>query len=252
MTGRVAGKVAIVTGGASGIGRATAERFASEGAIVVVADVDEAGGRATVSTAQAEGGDAHFIRTDMTDPSQVQRLVDETVSLFGRLDVLHNNAFWAALNSPVVDTSDADWIRTIDTSLRGVFHGCRAAIPAMIASGGGAIVNMSSVAGTNTSPRTAAYAAAKGGVISLTRAIALDYGRQGIRANAVAPGTIDTPAVAHILADPVRRDYLTGRILVGRIGHPRDIAAAVLYLASDEASFVTGQVLVVDGGRTIS
>jgi NAD(P)-dependent dehydrogenase (short-subunit alcohol dehydrogenase family) len=172
--------------------------------------------------------------------------------LHSRLDVLVNNAFWAVLNKPVDETSDEEWDKTVNVTLRGAFYGCRAAIPAMIASGGGSIVNLSSVAGVSTSPRFAAYSAAKGGILSLTRSVAFDYGPKGIRANTVAPGTIETEAIASVLADPNRRAYLTSKILLGRLGQPDDIAKAILFLACDDSSFMTGQTMVVDGGRTIS
>jgi len=252
MTERMRGKVAIVTGGASGIGRATAVLFAREGAAVVVADIDEAAGQQTVELVKAVGAEGMFVRTDVSRSEDVNRLVSATVDRHGRLDNLVNNAFWGVLNQPVTETSDEDWTRTVDVTLRGTFNGCRAAIPAMVASGGGSIVNLSSVAGVKSSPRFAAYSAAKGGVGALTRSVALDYGGQGIRVNAVAPGTIETPAITSILSDPVRREYLESKILLGRLGQPDDIARAILFLASDESSFMTGQIMVVDGGRCIS
>jgi NAD(P)-dependent dehydrogenase (short-subunit alcohol dehydrogenase family) len=167
--------------------------------------------------------------------------------------VLHNNAYWAPLYRPVTETSNEEWERTIAVTLTSVFYGCKHAIPAMIAQGGGVIVNTASVAGFMVgSPQFAAYMAAKGGVVQLTRSIAIDYGRHGIRANAVCPGFIETPATAPLMSDPERVAFLTSKLLVGRPGQPADIAAAVLYLASDEASFMTGQTMVVDGGRSIS
>lgn len=253
MTDRMKDKVAIITGAASGIGRAAAIRFAREGAAgVVVADIDEANGRETVRLIELAGSAATFIRTDVSSSADVDRLVQSTVQRYGKLNVLVNNAFWTVFNKPITETSDADWARTIDVTLRGAFNGCRAAIPAMIASGGGAIVNLSSVAATKSSPSVSAYAAAKGGIGGLTRSVALDYGSQKIRANAVAPGTIETPAIAAILGDPARREYYASKILLGRIGQPEDIANAILFLASDESSFMTGQIMVVDGGRTIT
>jgi len=252
VAGRMQGKVAIITGAASGIGRATAVLLAREGAAVVVADIDEAAGVQTVELAAEAGGAAMFVRTDVSRSDDVNRLVATALDRHGRLDTLVNNAFWAVLDRPVTETTDEDWTRTIDVTLRGAFNGCRAAIPALVASGGGSIVNLSSVAGTKSSPRFAAYSAAKGGVGALTRSVAFDYGSQGIRVNAVAPGTIETPAIASILSDPARREYLASKILLGRIGKPDDIARAILFLASDESSFMTGQIMVVDGGRSIS
>jgi len=250
---RFAGRAVIVTGAGSGIGRATAIAFAAEGASVVVADIDEAGAAATVDVIGAGGGASAVSVVDVADEASVVAMVQSCVGQFGRLDVLHNNAYWAPLYRPVVDTTAEEWHRTIDVTLGGVFFGCKHAIPAMIAGGGGAIVNTASVAGFMVgSPQFAAYMAAKGGVVQLTRSVAMDYGRDGIRCNAVCPGFIETPATAPLMSDPERVEFLLSKLLVGRPGQPDDIAAAVLYLASDESSFMTGQTLVVDGGRSIS
>ena len=250
---RFAGRAVIVTGAGSGIGRATAIAFAAEGASVVVADIYEAGAAATVDVIGAGGGASAVSVVDVADEASVVAMVQSCVGQFGRLDVLHNNAYWAPLYRPVVDTTAEEWHRTIDVTLGGVFFGCKHAIPAMIAGGGGAIVNTASVAGFMVgSPQFAAYMAAKGGVVQLTRSVAMDYGRDGIRCNAVCPGFIETPATAPLMSDPERVEFLLSKLLVGRPGQPDDIAAAVLYLASDESSFMTGQTLVVDGGRSIS
>jgi NAD(P)-dependent dehydrogenase (short-subunit alcohol dehydrogenase family) len=252
VTGRVRGKVAIVTGASSGIGRETARLLGEEGASVVVADIDEPGGLETVREIEADGAQAVFAPTDVSKPSDVAAMVAIATERFGRLDVLCNNAYWAPLNRPLVDTTDEEWDRTLAVTLTGVFLGCRAAIPVMVRGGGGVIVNTASTSGLTASPQFAAYMAAKGGVVQLTRSVAFDYGPQGIRCTAVCPGLIDTPATAPVLADPERRAWLESKLLVGRIGVPRDIAQAVLFLASDESSFMTGQMLVVDGGRMIS
>jgi len=249
---RFEGKVAAVTGAASGIGRETARRFGLEGAAVVVADVDTDGGRATVELMRAEGSAASFVATDVAEPADVEAMVVAAVSTYGRLDVLHNNAYWAPLNRPAVETTLGEWERTIAVTLTGVFLGCKYAIPVMASGGGGAIVNTSSTAALVASPQFAAYMAAKGGVTSLARSVAFDYGPAGIRCNAVCPGLIETPATAAVLADDERRDWLTAKLLVGRVGQPHDIAAAVLFLASSESSFMTGQTMVVDGGRMIA
>ncbi|TDD81339.1 SDR family oxidoreductase [Actinomadura darangshiensis] len=242
----------IVTGAASGIGRETAVRFAREGALVTVADIDEAGARQTVDAITADGGTARAHRTDVSDPDSVEAMVDGAAEAYGGPHVLHNNAYWAPLGRAIADTSQADWDRTIATTLTSVFLGCKFAVPRMLAGGGGAIVNTASTAGLAASPSFGAYMAAKGGVISLTRSVAFDYGRQGIRCNAVAPGLTRTPATDPVFRDRDRLGFLTGKLLVGRAGEPADIAEAVLYLAGDESGFMTGQTLVVDGGRLIA
>jgi NAD(P)-dependent dehydrogenase (short-subunit alcohol dehydrogenase family) len=174
------------------------------------------------------------------------------VSRFGSVDVLHNNAYWAPLYRPIADTTQEEWEKTIAVTLGGVFLGCKFAIPVMARQGGGVIVNTGSTAGVVGSPKFGAYMAAKGGVLSLTRSVAFDYAEVGIRCNAVCPGLIETPATGPVLADEERKRWLLQRILVGRVGQPVDIAATVLFLASEESSFMTGQCLCVDGGRTIA
>ncbi len=250
--GRFAGKVVIVTGSGSGIGQETAWAFAREGANVVVADIDTEAAERTVERIAHAGRMATACRVDVSLDESVRQMVDLAVSTYGKLDVLHNNAYWAPLNRSVTETSLPEWDRTIAVTLSGVFLGCKHAIPVMIEGGGGAIVNTASVSALAASPRFGAYIAAKGGVVALTRSVAFDYGSRGIRCNAVAPGLIETPATEPVLADPERRAWLTSKLLVGRVGQPSDIANAVLYLASDESSFLTGHTLVVDGGRLIS
>jgi len=250
---RFDGKVAIVTGAASGIGRATALAFAGEGATVVVADIDESGAEATVREIEASSGTGLAVTVDVADDTAVSSMVATTLARFGRIDVLHNNAYWAPLYRPLAATSLEEWDRTIAVTLTSVFLCCRHVIPAMVRQGSGAIVNTASVAGfLRASPQFAAYSAAKGGVVQLTRSVAMDYGRDGIRCNAVCPGFVETPATAPLMSDPERVRFLTENLLVGRPGQPLDIAAAVLYLASDDAAYVTGQTLVIDGGRSIS
>jgi NAD(P)-dependent dehydrogenase (short-subunit alcohol dehydrogenase family) len=252
VTGRVDGKAAIVTGAASGIGRATALRLAQEGATVVIGDVDEDGARETERLIVAAGGRALAVTCDVSSERDVAELVDRTVEFAGRLDILHNNAYWAPQNRPAVDTTVDEWNRALAVSLTSVFLGCKYAIPVMAGAGGGSIVNTASTAALTALPRFAAYTAAKGGIVALTRSVALDYGSQGIRCNAVCPGLVQTPATTALLADPERRRRYEQKQLLGRFGDPTDIAAAVVYLASDDAAYVTGQTLVVDGGRLVA
>lgn len=242
----------VVTGAASGIGRATSVLLAAEGAAVVVADVNEAGAGVTARSIVEQGGQSLAVRCDVTVANDVAALVTAATTRFGRLDVLHNNAYWAPQNRPVVDTDEDEWDRALATSLKSVYLGCKYAIPAMLEGGGGTIVNTASTAGLIALPRFAAYTAAKGGVVALTRSVALDYGPQGIRCNAVCPGLVETPATAGLLADEDRREVFARKQLLGRFGQPTDIAAAVLFLASDESAYMTGQTLVVDGGRLVS
>jgi len=248
---RFDGRAVIVTGAASGIGRETALRFAGEGARVVVADIDADGAAATVSAIEAAGGEGRTSITDVADSAAVEAMVADAVAVYGRLDVLHNNAYWAPLNTTITDTTEEQWSRTINVTLTSVYLCCKFAIPQMIARGGGAIVNTASTAALVASPAFAAYMAAKAGVLGLTRSVAFDYGKQRIRCNAVCPGLIHTPATDAVFADPERVAWLTSKIVLGRTGEPIDIANAVLYLASDESAFMTGQTLVVDGGRLI-
>jgi len=249
--GRFVGRTAIVTGSASGIGRQTAAQFAAEGAHVVVADIDADGASGTVAQIEEAGGVARVSITDVADPSAVEEVVERTVADWGRIDILHNNAYWAPLYTSVPDTTIEQWDRTIAVTLTGVFLGCKYAIPHMIEAGGGVIVNTASTAAIVASPTFGAYSAAKSGVLGLTRSIAYDFGPKNIRCNAVLPGLIRTAATAPVLSNEERSEWLRSKIVVGRIGEPSDIAHAVLYLASDESSFMTGQTLVIDGGRQI-
>lgn len=248
--GRLEGKVAIVTGAASGIGRATVLLFAREGARVAAADIDEAGGAETVRLAQANGGEAFFQRTDVSRADDALAVVQATVLRWGRLDILHNNAYWAPTGRNVLTTSEDEWDRTQNVTLKSMYLLSRAAIPELLASGAGAIVNTASVSGMIGSRNFSAYAAAKGGVIALTKSMAKDFGKQGIRVNCIAPGPIDTPAIAGLKKDPAWLELQMNRLLLDHLGKPEDVAHAALYLASDEASFVTGTTLVVDGGAT--
>jgi NAD(P)-dependent dehydrogenase (short-subunit alcohol dehydrogenase family) len=250
--GRFEGKVAIVTGAAHGIGRASATRFAREGAAVLVADVDDDAGAATAKAITAAGGDAHFLHTDVSDPAQVERMVATTVERWGRLDFAHNNAGIVGAGSLVADMPVEVWQRGIGVMLTGVFLGLKYEIPAILASGGGAIVNTSSGAGIIGFPGMADYVASKHGVIGLTKTAALEYAPQGVRINAVCPGTARTKMVEDwIGGDPAAEAQVRDLHPVGRIAEPDEIAAAVLWLCSDEASFVVGHAMTVDGGYTI-
>jgi NAD(P)-dependent dehydrogenase (short-subunit alcohol dehydrogenase family) len=253
--GRFTGKVAIVTGAGGNIGRATARLLASEGASVTVADLDADAADAVVAEIVAAGGVARTQTTDVTDPDAVGAMVHDTVATFGGLDVLHNNAAAIALNGRDQDvvTMDLDtWRRVLDVNLTGPMLGCRAAIPAMLERGGGAIVNTASAAAFYGSRSLAAYGTSKAGLVALTRSVATAYGDRGIRCNAVAPGVVVDRAAQEALGGPMgdRLRRYTASHLVGRLGYPEEIASAVAYLASDDAAFVTGETLRIDGGMT--
>ena len=246
---RLDGKVAIITGAGSGIGQATAELFAQEGAQVVVADYDEIGGQAVADGISASGGQAIFVPVNVADEAQVARLVDTTVTRFGGIDILFNNAAMLVFGT-VVTTPVEAWRRLLEVNLTGVFLCSRAVIPPMAARGGGAIINMSSSTGAHDgNGNAAAYVASKGGVTLLTRCMAIDHAAEGIRVNAIAPGPTDTPMLRKILS-PAELSAFAATFPAQRLGRPEEIANAALFLASDEASFVTGAVLAVDGGQT--
>jgi NAD(P)-dependent dehydrogenase (short-subunit alcohol dehydrogenase family) len=251
-TGRLAGKVALITGAGSGMGRAAAELFASEGAKIVVTDVVDEAGNATVDAVRAAGGDATYVRADVSKWADCEAMVKHATDTYGALHVLYNNAgIFPADDGGVLDTPESTWDTVMDINLKGVWLGCRAGIPAMIASGGGSIVNVASfVALVGAATAQIAYTSSKGGVLSMTREIAVEYARQGIRANALCPGPIQTPLLEELLSDPARRARRLVHIPMGRLGRAEELAKAALFLASDDASFMTGASLVVDGGIT--
>jgi len=245
---RFEGKVALITGGASGIGKATARRLAGEGAAVAIADVDEAGGRATSGELEQAGGRSVFVPTDVTRAADAEKMVALTVSHFGRLDVLVASAGKGA-GGTVDDTSEEDWDGIVDLDLKGVFLSAKFAIPEMRKSGGGAVVCISSVGGLRGNWGGPAFGAAKGGVINLTRHLAVAHAADNIRANCICPGVIETPLTAGWLSDPEVLESVVARHPIGRLGTPEEVAAAAAFLASDEASFITGAILAVDGGH---
>jgi NAD(P)-dependent dehydrogenase (short-subunit alcohol dehydrogenase family) len=243
------GKVAFVTGAASGIGKATATAFARAGYAVALVDLDTAAGEALTVRLQAEGASAKFFTANTADDKQVRAAVEGTIAAFGRLDAAFNAAGISGEGGKMAaDCTPENWARVLQIDLTGVWYCMRHQIPAMLASGGGAIVNCASTAGVTGAPMFAAYCAAKHGVVGLTKSASLDYARQNIRVNAVAPGMIDTPMNAEL-----PRDLLQGLLdesPTGRLGKPEEIADAVLYLCSDGAGFITGQTLPVDGAWT--
>ncbi len=250
--GRLDGKIAVVTGASSGIGRVSAMRFAAEGARVVVADLAMEGATTTSAAITAAGGSAVAVQADVSVEAQVAAMVATAGDTYGGLDIMFNNAgIFPDDDGGVLDTSPETWQRVMDVNLKGVWLGCRAAIPVMLERGGGSIVNVASfVALVGAATAQIAYTASKGGVLAMTRELAIEYARKGIRANSICPGPIETPLLVELLADPVRRERRLVHVPLGRFGRPEEVADAALFLASDESSFVTGSSLVVDGGIT--
>jgi NAD(P)-dependent dehydrogenase (short-subunit alcohol dehydrogenase family) len=249
MTTGLEGKVGLVTGGTSGIGRETAVRFAQAGVKVVVAGRREAEGEKTVEMVRAAGGDGLFVKAELTKASEVEGVVQKAVEKFGRLDIAFNNAGVEGVWVPIINQSEEDWDRTINTNLKSVWLCLKYEIKQMIRQGGGgAIVNMASISGLVGSAKAAAYSASKHGVIGLTQSAALETARSGIRVNAVCPGAIETSMTERLFGAPKVHQYVLSCHPIGRFGKPEEVAEAVVWMCSDRASFMTGQTLVLDGG----
>lgn len=252
---RLAGKVAFITGGGGGIGTATAERFAEEGAKVVVADIDLAAGEAAAAAARAKaansGGDGLFIACDVTERASVEAALAETIARYGKLDILHNNAGGSTLqDGPVTEAPEQEFWRAITLDLFGTFLCAKLAIPHIIQAGGGSVINMTSNVALMALPGRDCYTAAKGGVASMTRSMAVEYAPHKIRVNAIAPSVTLTPRVKRLLAGNANISKLAASHLLG-LGQPIHIANMAVYLASDESEITTGQILSVDSGVTI-
>jgi NAD(P)-dependent dehydrogenase (short-subunit alcohol dehydrogenase family) len=244
--GRIQGKVAIVTGSGGGIGRAIALRFAREGAKVGVADINLSSAEETAEMIAGAGGSAKAVETDVTDSSSVENMVKTVVETYGRLDILINNA-GVGFEGDVVALTEEDWHKTLEVNLKGVFLGCRHAIPLMVKQGGGSIVNTASTAAFIAGSVSCVYPASKAGVVALSKSTAVTYAPKNIRVNCVCPGHVET-ALSYSLKDPKFREAVLKKYPLGRIGTPEEIANVVLFLASDEASYITGTEIIADGG----
>ena len=247
---RLENKVALISGGARGIGASIARIFTGEGARVVIGDILNEEGQRTVAEIAESGGECFFVRLDVTSEQDWEQAVGAVITRFGKLDILVNNAGISARGT-IEEMSEADWTRTMDINAKGAFLGTRQVIPVMKASGGGSIVNISSGAGIAPQPGTSgAYAASKGAVRIFSKATAVQYAQDNIRCNSVHPGPVETHMLRATRPDDTVLREMMGRVPLGRFGRPDEIAYGVLYLASDESSFVTGSELVIDGGRT--
>ena len=254
MPGRLEGRTALITGAGSGIGRAAARLFAAEGAKVVVADLDGRAGAESVAAIADAGGDAHFVALDVSQAASVEAAVADAERRYGALHVLFNNAgIFPGDDAGPVETSEDVWQQVIDVNLKGVFLGCKYGIPALLRAGGGAIVNTASfVAVMGAATAQIAYTASKGGVLAMTREIAVMYAKQRIRANALCPGPVDTPLLQQLLADPAARARRMVHVPMGRLARADEVARAALFLASDDASYVNGTAFLVDGAISAS
>ncbi|WP_236199680.1 SDR family oxidoreductase [Pseudomonas pseudonitroreducens] len=251
MSQLLSGQVALVTGAGNGIGRATAQAFAQQGVKVVVSDVDAKGGEATVELIRAAGGEATFIRCDVTRDAEVKALVAGTVAAYGRLDYAFNNAGIEIEKGKLADGAESEFDAIMGVNVKGVWLCMKHQIPVMLEQGGGAIVNTASVAGLGAAPKMSIYAASKHAVIGLTKSAAIEYAKKKIRINAVCPAVIDTDMFRRAYeADPKKAEFAAAMHPVGRVGRVEEIAGAVLYLCSDNAGFTTGIALPVDGGAT--
>ncbi len=250
MSGLLTERVALVTGGGSGIGRATARAFAAEGATVAVADVDPEGGHQTVELIESDGGRASFIRADTSIAGEVENMVAEAVRTHGRLDCACNNAgIEGRVGTTTIDYDEGDWEHVINVNLKGVWLCMKYEITEMVEQGAGAIVNIASIAGLVGLSGSSPYAASKHGVVGITKTAALEFAKQGVRVNAVCPGVIDTPLLDRIVTRlPGRKQFYLDAQPIGRLGAPEEVAAAVVWLCTDQASFVTGHAFPVDGG----
>ncbi len=252
---RLADKVTIITGAGGGMGRVAARMFAKEGARVVVAEFGEAAGRETVDLVKGDGGEASFVKVDVADEASAKAMVDHAVATYGRLDVLYNNAgVMPEADHSVIDTDVATWDQVMAVNVRGVFLGCKYAIPAMEAAGGGSIINIASfVALVGCSVPQDAYTASKGALLSLTRSLAVQFAPMGIRTNAICPGPVETPLLMDwLVKDEEAKRIRLARNPTGRFGKPEEIVHMAVYLASDESRWTNGASLVVDGGITVN
>jgi NAD(P)-dependent dehydrogenase (short-subunit alcohol dehydrogenase family) len=250
--GRLDGKVALITGGASGMGMVASKLFANEGAKIVLTDVADDAGEAVASEIEAAGGEAAYVHADVSDEADAEAMVKAAVDRFGGLSVLYNNAgVMLSQDGSVTDNDVSTWDTTLGINVKGVAFGCKYGVPAMIASGGGSIINVASfVAWLGAATSQTAYTASKGAVLAMTREIAVEYARKGIRCNALCPGPIETPLLLALLSDEEKKQRRFVHIPMGRLGRADELAKAALFLASDDASYMTGASLIVDGGIT--